>query len=349
MRKYKIGIIGYFAKGKSKAGGQEAKTCSLDKALRNKFGDESVLDLDTTSWKKRIIKLFLNLITLPVQCENIIMLPAQNSLKFFVPILVVINIFFKRKIFYSVVGGWLPKYLQKHKYLIFFLKRLDKIWVETVSMREALNKLDINNVDVIVNFKYINKVFLDISKFTYNEPYSLCIFSRIMKEKGVEDAIEAVKYVNNYYKRTVIKLDIYGKIEKEYIDRFDEILKLKPSYIIYKGEVEPEKSVEILKDYLAVLFPTRYYTEGIPGTIIDAYTAGVPVICSLWENHRDVFFNEITGLGYEFKNVNALKEILKNIVKNPEKIISMKKNCLAESEKYNPNVVMKKIEKYIEA
>lgn len=37
------------------------------------------------------------------------------------------------------------------------------------------------------------------------------------------------------------------------------------------------------------------YTEGIPGTLIDAYCAGVPVVSALWLNYVGVFEDEVTG------------------------------------------------------
>ena len=65
----------------------------------------------------------------------------------------------------------------------------------------------------------------------YNsEPYKVCIFSRIMKEKGIEDAIDVVKSINEMYKRTVLDLDIYGSIDKEYEQEF-QTLKEKPARV----------------------------------------------------------------------------------------------------------------------
>ena len=83
MHKYKVGIIGYFAKGKSKAGGQEAKTCTLSRAMQEEYGKHNVLEVDTTDWKKKPLKLLFNMFFMVIKCKNIIILPAQNSLKIF--------------------------------------------------------------------------------------------------------------------------------------------------------------------------------------------------------------------------------------------------------------------------
>lgn len=49
--KTKIGMIGYFASGKSKSGGQEAKTCAIAEELNKDFGASEVKKVDTLNWK----------------------------------------------------------------------------------------------------------------------------------------------------------------------------------------------------------------------------------------------------------------------------------------------------------
>jgi hypothetical protein len=42
----------------------------------------------------------------------------------------------------------------------------------------------------------------------------------------------------------------------------------------YCGIIDSHKSVDALKSYLALLFPTHWKHEGIPGTVIDALSVG---------------------------------------------------------------------------
>lgn len=48
------------------------------------------------------------------------------------------------------------------------------------------------------------------------------------------------------------------------------------------------KAVEIISKYHYQIFPTRYKTEGIPGSIIDSFFSGTPVIASKWDSVNDV-------------------------------------------------------------
>ena len=94
--------------------------------------------------------------------------------------------------------------------------------------------------------------------------------------------------------------------------------------------------MEVLKQYFALIFPTHFYTEGIPGTIIDAYAAGIPLIFAKWESYSDVVKDGKTGLGYDFDNAKQFEEILLSVEKNPRKLFDMKENCISKAKDYMP-------------
>ena len=348
MKKYIIGVVGFFGNGVSTAGGQEAKTCSLTRAFEESYGKDQVLTVDTNNWKQHPFRLLFKLISLAKKCKNVLILPAQNSVRIFVPLFVCLRLIYKCRLHYAVVGGWLHKKTEKEKGLRSFAKKFDGIYVETTSMRVALEQQGFSNVIVVPNFKYINPLTPECLSYTVTPPYRLCTFSRILKEKGIEDAIAAVSSINQKFDETALELDIYGKIDPDYAQRFQELMANAPDYIKYCGLVEPEQSVEILKDYFALLFPTHYATEGVPGTIIDAYAAGVPVITARWENSADVFEDGITGWGYEFGNQEAFVLLLNQLIQDPGSFIKMKKTTLESVERYRPDRIIAIIDKLIE-
>ena len=267
---YKVGVCGHIGLGKSLVNGQTVKTKELIEELRNILGEEEVGYVDTHNWKKNPLKIIYQSILLIKKCENLIILPAHNGVKIFVPLFSIINIFYKRKIHYSVIGGWLPNLVEKNKWLITFLDLFNNIFVETNVMLNQLNAKGLTNIQVIPNFKKLEFNDEITIRENYSHPYRLCVFSRIMKRKGVEDAIKTVLKINSNYNNTVYVLDIYGPIESNYKREFEELLKNSPETIRYRGVIEHSKSVEVIREYYLLLFPTRFKTEGIPGTIIDA-------------------------------------------------------------------------------
>ena len=90
-----------------------------------------------------------------------------------------------------------------------------------------------------------------------------------------------------------------------------------------------------------MLFPTRFFTEGIPGTIIDAYAAGIPVISARWESFSDIVEDGVTGVGYEFNSQDALTDLLDEIAINPQKLNALKVNSLKKAQDFIPEKVVK--------
>ena len=161
----------------------------------------------------------------------------------------------------------------------------------------------------------------------------LCTFSRVMREKGIEDAVNAVVSVNTALGIQAFSLDIYGQVDGAQTEWFDLLQKEFPPYIRYGGLVPFDKSVDVLKCYFALLFPTYYEGEGFAGTLIDAYSAGVPVIASNWKYNAELV-NEDVGYVYPTMDNTALIALLTEAAVNPTKLLGKKQNCLIEAEKY---------------
>ena len=215
-------------------------------------------------------------------------------------------------------------------------------------LKKDLENQGLTNVVTIPNFKNLD--ILKENEIHYNREYPLpvCTFSRINKGKGIEDAITVVTMINQKYGKVIYKLDIYGAIGEEYVDEFTKIRNSFPEYISYKGIVPADRSVETVKKYFLLLFPTRFYTEGIPGTLIDAYCAGVPVVSALWLNYVGVFEDEVTGYGYSFGDMEEFEKKLECAALNVEKTNQLKKNCLCKAHSFSKDTVITNICNYLE-
>ena len=336
----KVCVIGHFGFGKNLANGQTIKTQIVVEELENKIGIELIECVDTCINGRTVIGMLIAACKAIYKCENVIMLPAQNGVLIFAPLLYIMKILYKKRIHYIVIGGWLPEYLKNKKIIRKCLKEFDAIYVETNSMRSKLVDQGILNVCVMPNCKKLDILKKEKLNYTYSEPLKLCTFSRVIKEKGIEDAIKAVIAINQKYGRVIYTLDIYGQIDKTYIERFKEIENNSPDYIRYCGCVEYNKTTETLKNYYLLLFPTFYAGEGFAGTLIDAYAAGVPVISSDWKYNSEIVKEGITGFLYQTRNIDELKNRLDGLVGEKEKINSMKINCIMEAKKYTPEKVI---------
>ena len=344
----KFFLCGFFADGKNIYNGQKVKTHETYNLLKDKFGEEKIDYVDTYNWKKHPFKLLKNFFIKAKKADFIIMLPAHNGVKVFSLLLLIAKKIFKCKIYYDVIGGWLPEMTNKNIKLKKRLKKFDGIWVETKSMKEALEEQGFLNIGIVPNFKNITSLKEDELVFNTEKPFKFCFFARVTKEKGVEDAVTAIKAINNKYGKNTAILDIYGPINSDYIEGFERLKETFDEGIKYMGVVPPENSVETLKNYFALLFPTYYQGEGFPGTVIDAFSSGLPVIASDWRYNSEIVQDKYTGLIFKCNDINAFINCIDYSINNKSLLNSYKINCIYEVKKYQADEIVKTIENLID-
>ena len=82
-----------------------------------------------------------------------------------------------------------------------------------------------------------------------------------MREKGIEDAVNAVATVNTVLGFQAFSLDIYGQVDGEQTEWLVSLQKDFSSYVRHGGLIPFDKSVDGLKDYFALPFSTYYERE----------------------------------------------------------------------------------------
>ena len=341
-------IVGHFGFGYDYSDGQTIKTQNIYNALTKTYGEEQIKPVDTHGSITSFIKAPFILLKAFFQYKNIVILPAHRGLRVYAPILWIYKKFFHNvRIHYAVVGGWLPSLLEKNNSLRRTVKSIDYIYVETNTMKASLESLGVKSV-VMPNLKMIKLNPTPNDIFTQDEPLPLCTFSRVMKQKGIEDAINAVVAINEKEKKICYSLDIYGSIDSAEKEWFEELMAKQPEYIKYMGVVSQDKIVDTLSRYFSLLFPTRFYTEGVPGTIIDAYASGLPVIVSKWQSYKDIVEEDVTGFAYEFGNTDEFESILYQILKAPSLVNSLRENCRQYANRYSADEAIKILEERLE-
>lgn len=110
----KVCAIGHFGAGKTLLNGQTIKTKIFTNQLASIYGEDEMLRVDTHGGIKALPLIIINTFIGVIRCRNIIIFPSDNGLKVLVPLLDLFNIFFRRKLHYIVIGGYLQDYLKEH-------------------------------------------------------------------------------------------------------------------------------------------------------------------------------------------------------------------------------------------
>ena len=246
-----------------------------------------------------------------------------------------------------MIGGIRYQYIQKQKSRLRYEKRIKKIYVESTAMVKQYESLGLNNAAYLPNFKNIEILTEKemLKEYHMDEPLRLCTFSRIDRLKGIDVAIEVVKEFNNQYGENIAALDIIGPVDEEYSNEFYALLQATECKgIRYCGKVDSSEAVNVLKKYDALLFPSKWFTEGFPGTFIDALASGLPILASNKINFGDIIEDGYNGyLISEETEIEDYVHHLRDWSHNREDLLRMKKNALIEAQKYTTEHVLEQI------
>lgn len=339
----KISIIGHFGGGENSSDGQTVKTTIVTQETENLLGKDRVSRVNTYRWKKHPFRLLLNCAKSIRKSENVMFLTDEGGIKIFPKLLCLLNFSGRCKIHYYVVGGWLHNYLDQSKRAIADLKKLDVIYVEIPTMQKELNERGFRNVVLVNKFRRMTPVSKEELVLNPAAPYKLCYFSRVMKEKGVEECIVAVKSANESAGFTKYTLDIFGSIHDPYKETFETMTKAFPDFIRYCGVVDYQKSGEVLKNYFAMLFPTYYASEGYPNALVDAFAAGLPVVATRWNYNEDIIRDHEDGILIDVGSVEQIVNAIEALSSDLNVYGIMRLNCLARCEEYLPENAIAKV------
>lgn len=333
----KIGIIGHFGGNQCFTDGQTVKTKEINRQIEKHYGLRTK-KFDTYKNSHNIFKLIFGVNKLLKGSDVVILIVSERGYKILNILLPALNKFYNKRLFDFVIGGTRYKLYDKSKIQAKNAKKYEKIYVETNHIKKEYEIRNIKNVEVFPNFKQIQ--IQDGKVINKDKSLKLCTFSRIRKEKGIEDAIAAVNKANSKLGDNLVELCIYGKPDKEYEKEFSELLNTLPKTITYGGLISPNKSTEVIKQYDAMLFLTYWKSEGFPGTIIDSLSAGVPVIATDWNCNFEILKENYTGIKVKTMEPNSVANKLIKIANNKSKLHIMRKNCINEANKYKPEKIM---------
>ena len=338
--KYMIGVWGQYGDGGKIADGQAVRTTIITNELKLRYGKEKIQTTNTNNWRRHPIKLLINSFKLIAQSKNVIVLPADNGFKVFIPILFTINKVFRRKLYYVVIGGFLPQLLKEKPKYRKLVNKFEAIFVQTDNIKKDLETLGIQNVHILSNPKRLNTRTIDSITKNVDKHIKVCVFSRIYQDKGVEDAIEAVRMANEKLGDTYIELDMYGLVPDIYKERLHILLQENSGFVKYNGIIDYDKTVETLQSYFLMLFPTYYHGEGFPGNVIDAFNSGLPIIATDWLYNKDFIEPGRNGEIVPIKSPNELCNAILKLYKDRETWYRYAKNCLEDAKKYSPDKVL---------
>jgi len=171
-----------------------------------------------------------------------------------------------------------------------------------------------NNVEEVVPMMNVSKNDLFKRKsFALSSPIQVLFLSRIEKEKGINETIDAIaELINEGYD---IVLDVVGGGTDTMIECLKEKLSLFKERVNIFGQItEKEKIHHMFKKADIFLFPT--YHEGFPRVLYEAMTFSTPIITTDILGTRNVMIDGENCLKVKPKNKLSLKNTIIKMVKD---------------------------------
>lgn len=348
MEQNRVLIIGNSGIKHKSTDGQTIKVRLYIDALKKECVPFEFVDLE--GGIKNIFKISRQIKKGIKKCDRIILLTASRGVKYFIPL---INHFNKEhKVFILPMIGCniLNKYLKRvsiDEYFDYFnlkkefkLKKKDRKQISKIDLILPENAAVANlvkhyfpssNIEILDNFRFVDCEYNE--HFNNGKTLKLVYLSRVWKEKGIFDLMEAIDAISKT--TNDITLDIYGK--KSLNDDENKLFNLmlsKNKNIKYCGELDPSQSISTLHQYDLFVFPTKYKGEGTPGVLAESLIAGTPILTSDFSNANSILKCDEDSIYFSLgNNIDLINKIL-YVYNNKEKLKLLGRNCIINSKRF---------------
>ena len=167
---------------------------------------------------------------------------------------------------------------------------------------------------------YLPRLFVYHVENIDKKDFVITFVGRIVKDKGINELIEA--FVNLSKKYNNLKLLLVGDYEEHLnpIKNENKILIDSLDSIITVGFQND------IRDFLSItdLFVLPSYREGLPNSLIEAGSFGIPLLATNINGCNEIIDDGITGILVEKKSAKKLEEAIDKLLEDKELYNSIK-------------------------
>lgn len=345
----RILIVGAYGYSSNQLDGQTVKTRNVHKLVEERFNGK-VNSFDTLHVRRNPLLLFVLLWQL-VRCNTLVLIPCLNNLTYIFPLAYYLSKIFRYDIIEICIGGWQVEYFKgnerfgQHRLQMNLSKKI-KAFLPEMKDIDCQLKFDFGfrNSEYFPNFRFFNPD-KRWEKNTSDE-FRLVFMARVNKKKGYDTIFEFTKRIRGKYND--IKIDFFGPIEEQDREDFLSLVDSNKDIVSYNGVLAPENIHETLSGYDLMLFPTTYYTEGFPGSILDAYISGIPVIATEWMHSHEFIDDGQTGYIVPFGDcIDDFEKRILELYNNRTKLDYMKHAAHEKCRTYSADAAWNVLSKYL--
>lgn len=227
---------------------------------------------------------------------------------------------FRKKVFVHW-HGWNPdnEYLLKGKYLEWFKKmffKADHIKVLSQQIHQKISETGFPGKLTLGNTFFDDDLLTDANtNLEQNRNFRLLFLSTVSRNKGIYTVLEVFEKVKQAHPE--IELMIAGDgPELEKVKNY--IRDKETSGVKFCGYVEGSEKRDTFMKSTVYLFPSSY--EGMPTSVLEAMSFGLPIVCSDVGALPDFFEQEKMGFMIGTNQVNDYVVAIENLILDPDRM-----------------------------
>lgn len=295
---------------------------------------EKIVVVDTEKWRKNPFVIFKLVFTLAFVRNAKVVVSCEAMAPKVVKFLYYCRL--QKDVIYWVIGCDVVRRIGERELNPKHFAYLKSIVVQSPKMVETLNSVGLRNAIYVPNSKPV----YGLPEVEHLEGVTRFVFvARIIPEKGCDLILNCVERLNAEGLGNKFSVDFYGKIGPGY-DFESRVSAI--GNVSYQSVLNllDRAGYEEMSHYDVFLFPTYYKGEGFPGSVIDAYIAGLPIIASDWHFNKDVIKDGETGFIIPPQDEEALYKSMLSLIRDKSVLRQMRSNCLQEAKRYDVNNVL---------
>ncbi len=171
----------------------------------------------------------------------------------------------------------------------FALKKAKTVFFQNQENKQFMisKRIVKNNYDVLPG-SGVNVDEFYFCEYPTSDVINFVFISRIFKEKGIDQYLEAAKSVKQRHNNVVFH--IFGALEEDYEETIQKYQN--DGYVFYHGAVEDVAKVYRMAS--CVVHPT-YYPEGMSNVLLESCSTGRPIITTNRSGCREIVEDGING------------------------------------------------------
>lgn len=157
------------------------------------------------------------------------------------------------------------------------------------------------------------------------EPGRFIFVGQLKRKKGILHLIEASRRLGPR-----CRTDVFGP----FYDDLDERIFTGVANVRYGGTLHPDDVCRELRRAAALVFPTFLDEEGYSGILMEAFSVGLPIICTRWKFLPE-FVPRDGAIFCEPDNADALEAAMRRFLENPSWHDTMSEASFAARERFS--------------